>query len=322
MTDTAFLPSIDPTDTDRRSSIVDLQYESHKRDDISIPGNSVLSDSHDNRRVKEKEGPLPKKYVLKGASASQRIVASHSSTRGPRSRATTQEGGSKPSGKLPAVDCSDDPFSYRHYCAYHPTSNKLLSKKWEERSRSIHLKKLQDVRATIDNVPPKIYPHLEIRLKKLKLDEDRLVDIERKNQILLERIEFQMMKMSDSERKGQPQPAIKSFINNDKRRRDNALIAAQNVEICKRIESKTPFYSRLDWLADRRRSLGYLKNISQYPKHYFRLSHKCHPSNDMPELNSKLDYPNSPLAQATLQETLPMEQSDESDKESPRVSHG
>jgi hypothetical protein len=37
----------------------------------------------------------------------------------------------------------EDPFSYRHYNAYRPTCNKLLSKKWEDRDRDMHLKKLK-----------------------------------------------------------------------------------------------------------------------------------------------------------------------------------
>ncbi|KAL2911312.1 hypothetical protein HK105_209226 [Polyrhizophydium stewartii] len=121
-----------------------------------------------------------------------------------------------------------------------------LSKKWEERSRLLHLKKLKDVRPTVDNAPPKVHPHLEMRLTKLKLEEDRLVDIKRKNQILLERIAFQMVKISEVDRKRQLQtPAIRSFDSNEKRRRDNAMIATQN-EIFECIENKSPFYNRFE----------------------------------------------------------------------------
>ncbi|KAI8928878.1 hypothetical protein BC831DRAFT_446235 [Entophlyctis helioformis] len=201
---------------------------------------------------------------------------------------------SRPSASAPPASArtptQPDPFSYRHYNAYHPTANKLLSKKWEERSRSLHLKKLKEVRATIDNAPPKVYPHLEMRLKKLKLEEDRLVDIKRKNQILLERIAFQMVRISDVGQKGLLEtPAIRSC--SEKRRRDKAIIASQNLEIYERIENKSPFYNRFEWLADRRRNLGYLKNISQYPKHYFRLINEFDNNEDLVRLSKAATRP-------------------------------
>ncbi|KAI8905978.1 hypothetical protein EDD86DRAFT_248913 [Gorgonomyces haynaldii] len=146
----------------------------------------------------------------------------------------------------------EDPFPYRHYVAFHSVSNKLLAKK--------HLKKLKDVKPTIDNSPPKVYPHLEMRLRKLKMEED----IKRKNQILLERIAFQMVKSTDISQK-QPEMTVAKSFAMDKRRRENA------VEIFRRIETKSAYYNRFEWLADRRKNLGYLKNISQYPKHYCRL---------------------------------------------------
>ena len=39
--------------------------------------------------------------------------------------------------KLEPLD-PNDPFSYRHFTAFHPTANKLLSKKWDERTRELY----------------------------------------------------------------------------------------------------------------------------------------------------------------------------------------
>ena len=98
-----------------------------------------------------------------------------------------------------------------------------------------HLKKLKDVKPTIDNAPPKVYPHLEMRLRKLKLEEglkvntDRIVDIKRKNQILLERIAFQMVKITDTSQKtNHPERTVAKSFAVDKRRRENAVINTQN----------------------------------------------------------------------------------------------
>lgn len=77
--------------------------------------------------------------------------------------------------KIPSIQPNDkaekDPFSYRHYVTFHPAQNKILEKRWDERTRELHLKRLKEARPSIDNSPPKVYPHLELRLKRLKLEE-------------------------------------------------------------------------------------------------------------------------------------------------------
>ena len=64
-----------------------------------------------------------------------------------------------------------DPFAYRHYVTFHPAQNKILDKRWDQRTRELHLKRLKEAKPSIDNSPPKVYPHLELRLKRLKLEE-------------------------------------------------------------------------------------------------------------------------------------------------------
>ncbi|KAJ3258361.1 hypothetical protein HK103_003649 [Boothiomyces macroporosus] len=83
----------------------------------------------------------------------------------------------RPKSSKSTGDLSDskDPFAYRHFHTFFPSCNRLLAKKWEDRAKSMHLQKLHEAKPTIDNAPPKIYPHLEIRLKKLKLEEGRSI---------------------------------------------------------------------------------------------------------------------------------------------------
>jgi hypothetical protein len=71
----------------------------------------------------------------------------------------------------PSSKPEKDPFSYRHYVTFHPAQNKILEKRWDERTRELHLKRLKNAQPSIDNSPPKVYPHLELRLKRLKLEE-------------------------------------------------------------------------------------------------------------------------------------------------------
>jgi hypothetical protein len=62
-------------------------------------------------------------------------------------------------------------FEHRHYVAFHPTCNKLLAKRWEEHARELHYQRLRQARPTIDNSQPRVYPHLEMRLKRLQMEE-------------------------------------------------------------------------------------------------------------------------------------------------------
>jgi hypothetical protein len=66
---------------------------------------------------------------------------------------------------------TSDRHSYRHFDALFPTANKLLSKKWTEREYQLHLDKLRAAKSSIDNGQPKAYPHLELRLKKVQIEE-------------------------------------------------------------------------------------------------------------------------------------------------------
>jgi predicted GTPase len=71
------------------------------------------------------------------------------------------------------------------------------------------------------------------------------------------------MKKEDAERQ-------KSLFK-EKRKRDAARVKTQNEELYHRIHTKTPFYNRTAWEQDRKKNLGYLKNISLYPKQYVKI---------------------------------------------------
>ena len=55
-----------------------------------------------------------------------------------------------------------------------PSSNKLVSARWEDKCREIHLQKLKNMKPAIDNVPPKEYPHLTNNKKRMQLQEGAL----------------------------------------------------------------------------------------------------------------------------------------------------
>jgi hypothetical protein len=84
----------------------------------------------------------------------------HLDLKGTRSRKTRPDG--------------EDPFTYRHFYTINPTVNRLLEQKWSTHSRKKHIQKLRCAKPTIDNSAPKIYPHLQVRLKKQKMEEGEI----------------------------------------------------------------------------------------------------------------------------------------------------
>ncbi|TPX64930.1 hypothetical protein SpCBS45565_g05531 [Spizellomyces sp. 'palustris'] len=176
-------------------------------------------------------------------------------------------------------------WSHRHYNPPHPTASKLLSKKWEDKSRSLHLKKIKEAKSTIDSRPPRVWPHLEVRLKRVQVEQERLQEIERNNHILLDRIAFQLDNPSEvSDLKSSQRPpshrGSATSVNSSgstrslhapKRKRDLKAIEFQNMTILQRIEDQPPTYPRTKFFASRCQNLEYLRNIAQYPQTYERL---------------------------------------------------
>jgi hypothetical protein len=77
----------------------------------------------------------------------------------------------KPAEKVAKKDNTKDPFPYRHYPSLHICSNRLLEMRWDRTLRDKHLKKLQGVKATVDNTSPKPYKHLLHKYKKIQMEE-------------------------------------------------------------------------------------------------------------------------------------------------------
>lgn len=67
-----------------------------------------------------------------------------------------------------------DIYPHRHYPAIHPCCNRLLEMRWDIASRQKHLKKLAAVKPTVDFTAPKPYKHLQLKSKKLQMQQGRI----------------------------------------------------------------------------------------------------------------------------------------------------
>ena len=76
---------------------------------------------------------------------------------------------------LPAlVKKGPNPFAYRHYQPFYACCNKILAMKWDKKLRSKHIKKIAAAKATVDNASPRPYMHLQMKLKKLQMEQGGL----------------------------------------------------------------------------------------------------------------------------------------------------
>ncbi|KAJ3081351.1 hypothetical protein HK100_009902, partial [Physocladia obscura] len=160
-------------------------------------------------------------------------------------------------------------FEHRHYFSLHPTCNNILAKRWEEKTMQMHKDKLKQAKPNIDNAQPKMYPHLEMRLKGVQIEEERLHEIERRNHILLNRISFQMLNPSEVSNlhiySEEETLTLLKDAGDHKRKRIKQKISHENHVILQRIEDKPPNYNRVAWFYDRKRNLEHLANIARYP---------------------------------------------------------
>ncbi|KAJ3310573.1 hypothetical protein HDV04_004916 [Boothiomyces sp. JEL0838] len=160
-----------------------------------------------------------------------------------------------------------DPFPHRHYITFHPCVNKLLDMKWDQNLRTMHLKKLKGIKSNIDNKPPKQLPHLEHKLKKIQMENDRQAEIYRNNKILLERMSAIMYLEAhdpDIHQTKYPQICTNATI----RAREQTRISIENKKMLHRLETKQPHISHRELDVDRYKSLVYLENISGFPQKY------------------------------------------------------
>jgi hypothetical protein len=150
--------------------------------------------------------------------------------------------------------------------AYQPitaANNKLLKKRWDQRSYDLHRSKVLTSQAVIDNRPPDTYMHIHLKLKKLQVEEERLAVVERDNRILLEKMSWIMRTKGQVDNWNHYK---QKSLNKCTRQRELLRVSHENQAILRRISSKEPYYNHLAWDDEWNQNLVYMSNISNYPR--------------------------------------------------------
>lgn len=142
-----------------------------------------------------------------------------------------------------------------------PVSNKLLSRKWEERTDALHQEKLRTIRARVDSASPPAFSHAVRKAKKEQMLEDHYTEVERENRLLLEK----MSSIMQGKPPHRAQPARKRSLNQDFRRREMVKITQENQALLHRLQGRTSTYSTYRWETERKKTERLLQNICAFP---------------------------------------------------------
>ncbi|KAG7467089.1 hypothetical protein MATL_G00149610 [Megalops atlanticus] len=154
-------------------------------------------------------------------------------------------------------------MQHRAYQPLLPCGNKYLQHKWDKTCYDMHKKKVKSAKPTISTTPPQTYGHLQLKMKKLKLEEERIAIIQRDNDMLLEKISFIMRTTGRIDNRNLYE---NRSLSSEKRQRELLRVTKENQIILERLSRCGPRYSVQQWQEDWLRTERYMESIARYPR--------------------------------------------------------
>ncbi|KAM4701319.1 uncharacterized protein CFAP97D2 [Discoglossus pictus] len=155
---------------------------------------------------------------------------------------------------------------HRSYQPILPCGNKYLQQKWDKTYYDEHKQKVKAAKPMVDTNSPHTYVHLNMKLKKLKLEEERLTVIERDNRLLLEKMSTIMRTKGRIDNKNNYEA---KSLNKEKRAQELLTISRENQSILDRISKCEPQYQVEKWHEDWIKAEKYMDSIAKYPRGWY-----------------------------------------------------
>ncbi|XP_030631298.1 uncharacterized protein CFAP97D1-like [Chanos chanos] len=115
----------------------------------------------------------------------------------------------------------------------------------------------------VDNKAPRTYLHSHLNLKKIQMEQERLMEIERDNRLLVSRVARTMARGGlDNWNDYHPKPSV----NADLRNRELVKISLENQALLKKINMTKSVYDHKTWLSDFKVTRGYVTRLLKYPE--------------------------------------------------------
>uniref|UniRef100_A0A2C9LIW0 Uncharacterized protein n=1 Tax=Biomphalaria glabrata TaxID=6526 RepID=A0A2C9LIW0_BIOGL len=132
--------------------------------------------------------------------------------------------------------------------AAHQGVSRMLPEREHEKHLFAHREKMKKMPAQIDNSTPPPYLHLEVRLKRLEMEEQRKREIDRDNRILLQKMS-EILSKNNENGNSKDKKRSKS-LNDEQRQHERDRLEEENVKAAKRLESTKPIYNSKKWEED------------------------------------------------------------------------
>eukprot|EP01016_Furgasonia_blochmanni_P009515 TRINITY_DN13946_c0_g1_i1.p1 TRINITY_DN13946_c0_g1~~TRINITY_DN13946_c0_g1_i1.p1 ORF type:complete len:428 (+),score=58.54 TRINITY_DN13946_c0_g1_i1:93-1376(+) len=152
-------------------------------------------------------------------------------------------------------------------CRAIPRPNRLLWEADQERLKKIHQEKLRGVRSSVDQKKPAKFAHLQSNKKKAQLEEDKALEIERSNKVLLEKMS-RILLYGNGLREvftvNAGNTRAKS-LNRSSRKNELIRITEENQALLNRLKETKPFINVEQQLRDREENLKLVRKLCEYP---------------------------------------------------------
>ncbi|KAI9332674.1 hypothetical protein BDR26DRAFT_1010485 [Obelidium mucronatum] len=170
-------------------------------------------------------------------------------------------------------DKEDKAWNWKHYHTLYPVANKLLAKKWDDISREKHLKKLANIKKSVDDRPPPKYIHLRTNLKRAQMEQERQILIRRNNKILIEKMSDITKHEHLVENHAEHDARVELFNrgNEHHRKQKNERIHQENLAILERLECSKSDYDHVKVRDESVLRLHHLQNLASFPQKYIKM---------------------------------------------------
>ncbi|XP_062331135.1 sperm axonemal maintenance protein CFAP97D1-like isoform X2 [Osmerus eperlanus] len=139
-----------------------------------------------------------------------------------------------------------------------------MRKMWDGQHYKYHVDRMGKTKPMVDNKAPRTYLHCHLKLKKIQMEQERLMELERDNRLLVSRIARTMGTKGGLENWNTYQ--TKHSVNADLRNRELVKVSLENQAILKKIDMTKSVYDHRKWLNDFKATRGYLNRLMKYPE--------------------------------------------------------
>ncbi|XP_072529499.1 sperm axonemal maintenance protein CFAP97D1 [Salminus brasiliensis] len=152
---------------------------------------------------------------------------------------------------------------HKAYQPLKPATNKYLQKKWDQTRYETHRKKVKDAKPIVNTKGIQTPTHVQLKLKKVQVQDERQAIIDRDNQLLVSRLAgIERSKGLIDHRNEYPERSL----NAERRRGQLQQVTRENLAIYQRITERESEYRRGLWEDDWEKVERRRDDIARYPR--------------------------------------------------------